>query len=405
VAVSSRFKHVEHLLDERTRRVLAAAEAKVAGRGGIDAVARATGVARRTVQRGLLELGEAASSVEVVPGRIRRPGGGRKRADAKDPELLPALERLVAPATRGDPMSPLRWTSKSTDRLARELTAQGHPVGARTVARLLEQLGFSLQANQKSLEGRSSNPDRNAQFEFINLQASQRLQEREPVISVDTKKKELIGDFGNGGREYQPKGSPESVNVHDFITDSQGRATPYGVYDVGDNSGWVSVGTDHDTAAFAVETIRRWWQSMGTVAYPNATKLMITADCGGSNGARLRLWKMELQRFADELAMPITVCHFPPGTSKWNKIEHRLFSHITMNWRGKPLVSHEAMVQLIANTTTKTGLKVKAALDTGSYPKGRSVSKREMKDLNMQMIGPHEGWAYTISPRPQNRAS
>lgn len=405
MAVSSRFKHVEHLLDERTRRVLAAAEAKVAGRGGIDAVARATGVARRTVQRGLLELGEEASSVEAGPGRIRRPGGGRKRADAKDPELLPALERLVAPATRGDPMSPLRWTSKSTDRLARELTAQGHPVGARTVARLLEQLGFSLQANQKSLEGRSSNPDRNAQFEFINLQASQRLQEREPVISVDTKKKELIGDFRNGGREYQPKGSPESVNVHDFITDSQGRATPYGVYDVGDNSGWVSVGTDHDTAAFAVETIRRWWQSMGTVAYPNATKLMITADCGGSNGARLRLWKMELQRFADELAMPITVCHFPPGTSKWNKIEHRLFSHITMNWRGKPLVSHEAMVQLIANTTTKTGLKVKAALDTGSYPKGRSVSKREMKDLNMQMIGPHEGWAYTISPRPQNRAS
>ena len=400
MAVSSRFKHVEHLLDERTRRVLAAAEAKVAGRGGIDAVARATGVARRTVQRGLLELGEAASSVEVGPGRIRRPGGGRKRADAKDPELLPALERLVAPATRDDPMSPLRWTSKSTDRLARELTAQGHPVGARTVARLLEQLGFSLQANQKSLEGRSSNPDRNAQFEFINLQASQRLQEREPVISVDTKKKESIGDFRNGGREYQPKGSPESVNVHDFITDSQGRATPYGVYDVGDNSGWVSVGTDHDTAAFAVETIRRWWQSMGTVAYPNATKLMITADCGGSNGARLRLWKMELQRFADELAMPITVCHFPPGTSKWNKIEHRLFSHITMNWRGKPLVSHEAMVQLIANTTTKTGLKVKAALDTGSYPKGRSVSKREMKDLNMQMIGPHEGWAYTISPRP-----
>jgi DNA-binding phage protein len=402
VAVSSRFQHVEHLLDERTRRVLAAAEAKVAGRGGIDAVARATGVARRTVQRGLLELGETTSNGNVGPGRIRRPGGGRKRADAKDPELLPALERLVAPATRGDPMSPLRWTSKSTDRLARELTSQGHPVGARTVARLLEQLGFSLQANQKSLEGRSSNPDRNAQFEFINLRASQCMQEREPVISVDTKKKELIGKFRNGGREYQPKESPESVNVHDFITDSEGRATPYGVYDVGDNSAWVSVGTDHDTATFAVETIRRWWQSMGKAAYPNATKLMITADCGGSNGARLRLWKMELQRFADELAMPITVCHFPPGTSKWNKIEHRLFSHITMNWRGKPLVSHEAMVQLIANTSTKTGLKVKAALDTGTYPKGRSISKREMKGLNMQMIGPHEGWAYTISPRPLN---
>lgn len=298
-------------------------------------------------------------------------------------------------------MSPLRWTSKSTVHLAEELTAQGHPVGARTVARLLAQMGFSLQANQKSLEGRSSNPDRNAQFEFINQQATQRLQEQEPVISVDTKKKELIGNFRNGGREYRPKADPEQVNVHDFITDSMGRATPYGVYDVGDNSGWVSVGTDHDTAAFAAETIRRWWLSMGKPTYPHATKLMVTADCGGSNGARLRLWKIEIQRLADELAMPITVCHFPPGTSKWNKIEHRLFSHISMNWRGKPLVSHEAMVQLIANTTTKAGLKVKAALDTGSYPKGRSVSKREMKELNMVMIGPHEGWAYTISPRPR----
>jgi hypothetical protein len=399
VAVSSRFKHVEHLLDERTRRVLAAAEAKVAGRGGIEAVARATGVARRTVQRGLRELAGRASAEGPEQGRIRRPGAGRKRADAKDPELLPALERLVAPATRGDPMSPLCWTSKSTVRLAQELTAQGHPVGARTVARLLVQLGYSLQANQKSLEGRSANPDRNAQFEFIDQQATQRLAEREPVISVDTKKKELIGEFRNNGREYQPKGCPSHVNVHDFITDSQGRVTPYGVYDIGENAGWVSVGTDHDTASFAVETIRRWWASMGKPAYPRATSLMITADCGGSNGARLRLWKIEIQRLADELAMPITVCHFPPGTSKWNKIEHRLFSHITMNWRGKPLVSHEAMVQLIANTTTRTGLKVKAALDRGSYPKGRSVSKREMKEVSLEMIGPHEGWAYTISPR------
>jgi hypothetical protein len=302
-------------------------------------------------------------------------------------------------------MSPLCWTSKSTVRLAEELTAQGHPVGARTVARLLVQLGYSLQANQKSLEGRSANPDRNAQFEFINQQASQRLAEREPVISVDTKKKELIGEFRNNGREYQPKGSPPQVNVHDFITDSQGRVTPYGVYDIGENAGWVSVGTDHDTGAFAVETIRRWWTSMGKLAYPNAASLMITADCGGSNGARLRLWKIELQRLADELALPITVCHFPPGTSKWNKIEHRLFSHITMNWRGKPLVSHEAMVQLIANTTTKTGLKVKAALDPGSYPKGRSVSKKEMKEVRLEMIGPHEGWAYTIRPRQAIQAT
>jgi len=399
VAITSRFKHVERYLDERTRRVLAAAEAKAAGRGGISEVARSTGVSRSAIRSGLKELRFNDESVPADLSRVRRPGGGRKRADAKDPEMLPALERLVAPATRGDPMSPLRWTSKSTQNLADELTAQGHPASARTVARLLGVLGYSLQANQKSMEGRSSNPDRNAQFEFINQQAAERLAAGQPVISVDTKKKELIGEFRNGGREYQPKGLPEKVNVHDFPTDSLGRVTPYGVYDIAANVGWVNVGTDHDTATFAVESIRRWWNTMGTPTYPQAAGLMITADCGGSNGARLRLWKMELQRFADEFDMPITVCHFPPGTSKWNKIEHRLFSHITMNWRGKPLVSHEAIVNLIASTTTKTGLKVRAGLDRGQYPTGRAITKKEMREVNVESIGPHEGWAYVIRPR------
>jgi hypothetical protein len=303
-------------------------------------------LSRNTIARGLSDLTEASVG-GLASERIRRPGGGRKRADAKDAGLIPALQALVAPATRGDPMSPLCWTSKSTTKLAEELTAQGHPVSPRTVSRLLGVLGYSLQANQKSLEGRSSNPDRNAQFEFINATAAQRLAEGEPVISVDTKKKELIGDFRNGGKEYQPKGSPVPVQVHDFITDSLGRATPYGVYDLGSNTGWVSVGTDHDTASFAVASIRRWWNTMGEPVYGKAKTLTITADCGGSNGARLRLWKVELQALANDLGKPITVCHFPPGTSKWNRIEHRLFSHITMNWRGKPLVTHEAMVSLI----------------------------------------------------------
>jgi hypothetical protein len=401
VAISSRFRHIERYLDERTRRMLAAAEAKAAGRGGISGVAQVTGVSENTIRAGLKELVTSSPTPgsEDVSRRIRRPGGGRKKADSKDPDLLPVLERLVSPATRGDPMSPLRWTSKSTQKLAVELTAQGHGVSARTVARLLGVLGYSLQANQKSLEGRSSNPDRNAQFTFINQMASERLGAGQPVISVDTKKKELIGDFRNGGQEYHRKGNPTLVQVHDFISDSQGRATPYGVYDVGANNGWVSVGTDHDTATFAVETIRRWWNCMGKQTYPKADRVLITADGGGSNGSRLRLWKMEIQQLADELAMPITVCHFPPGTSKWNKIEHRLFSHITMNWRGKPLVSHEAIVNLIASTTTKTGLKVRAQLDTGTYPTGRSISKKAMKELQVEMIGPHEGWSYTIRPR------
>lgn len=400
MAITSRFQHVEPYLDERTRRVLAAAEAKAAGHGGISQVSRATGVSRGTIHAGLRDIA-TASDQPVVPDRIRRVGGGRKRADVKDPDLLPALEGLVAPSTRGDPMSPLRWTSKSTEHLASALKALGHTVSARTVARLLTVLGYSLQANQKSREGRSSNPDRNAQFEFINATASERLATGEPVISVDTKKKELIGDFRNGGKEYCPKGMPEKVQVHDFVSDSQGRVTPYGVYDVGGNSGWVSVGTDHDTATFAVETIRRWWRAMGKPAYPNATTLTITADCGGSNAARSRLWKRELQRFADEIGRPITVCHLPPGTSKWNKIEHRLFSHVTMNWRGKPLVSHEAIVNLIAATTTKKGLLVRAELDRAAYPAGTKVSNREMRELNIETIGPRPGWSYIIRPRPE----
>jgi hypothetical protein len=398
VAVTSRFRDLEPFLDERTRRIVAAAEVRAAGHAQGRATARATGLSRNTIARGLSDL-DSTSVGGPVSERIRQPGGGRKRADVKDAGLLPALQALVAPATRGDPMSPLCWTSKSTTKLAEELTAQGHPVSPRTVSRLLGVLGYSLQANQKSLEGRSANPDRNAQFEFINATAAQRLADGEPVISVDTKKKELIGNFRNGGKEYQPKGSPVPVQVHDFITDGLGRATPYGIYDIGSNTGWVSVGTDHDTASFAVASIRRWWHTMGEPVYGKAKTLTITADCGGSNGARLRLWKIELQALANDIGKPITVCHFPPGTSKWNRIEHRLFSHITMNWRGKPLVTHEAMVSLIAATTTKTGLKVRSEIDRSAYPAGRKIKNREMKEINLTMVGPHPGWAYTISPK------
>jgi len=398
VAITSRFKDLEPYLDERTRRVIAAAEAKVAGRGGISAVANCTGMSRSTIHQGLKEIEGGGTS----HSRIRRPGGGRKRADAKDPELLPALEKLVAPATRGDPMSPLCWTSKSTEHLAAALRSQGHAVSPRTVARLLQVLGYSLQANRKSREIRSSHPDRNAQFEFINQTATDRMLEGNPVVSVDTKKKELIGDFRNSGKEYQPKESPELVQVHDFITDSLGRVTPYGVYDMGDNSAWVSVGTDHDTALFAVETLRRWWLSMGQQRHPQATCLTVTADSGGSNAARSRLWKRELQKFSNEIRMPITVCHLPPGTSKWNKIEHRLFAHVTMNWRGKPLISHEAIVNLIASTTTKSGLTVRCELDTAKYELGTKVSNKEMRDLNVEYIGPHVGWSYVIRPQAEN---
>jgi transposase len=396
--IKQRFTSLEPFLDERLRRLHAAAEAKAVGYGGVSAVARATGVSRRAIALGLQELAEpAAASVK----RIRQPGGGRKRTVAKDATLLHDLAQLVEPVSRGDPESPLRWTCKSVRKLADELNRQGHQVSHRVVAELLQELGFSLQANRKMREG-ASHPDRNAQFEHINAQVQAYQSAGQPVISVDPKKKELIGDFKNGGREWRPQGDPETVRVHDFVIPELGKATPYGVYDVTHNLGWVNVGIDHDTASFAVESIRRWWQLMGQPRYPNAQRLLITADGGGSNGSRLRLWKIELQKLADATGLEIAVCHLPPGTSKWNKIEHRLFSYISQNWRGKPLISHEVIVNLIAATTTKTGLKVRCQLDTQSYPKGIVVSDDELAQVNLQPADFHGEWNYVISPRTKS---
>jgi transposase len=395
IAIKQRFEALAPLLDERGRRRLAAAEARSAGHGGVMAVAKITGVARSTIGRALKEL-----RGEVPPpprDRVRRPGGGRKPLTASDPTLLPDLQKLVDPVTRGDPMAPLRWTAKSLSKLAAELQGLGHRVSPNVVAKLLRQLGFSLQANRKTREG-ADHPDRDAQFEYINRQTMAALAADAPAISVDTKKKELVGDFKNGGREYHPKGQPEEVRVHDFKIPDLGRASPYGVYDIGDNTGWVSVGMDHDTGSFAVNAIRRWWQTMGRQRYPTAKSLLINADCGGSNGARLRLWKYELQNLADELGLTITVCHLPPGTSKWNKIEHRLFSFITQNWRGRPLVSYQTIVQLIAATTTKTGLTVKSEIDTNTYPAGVKITDAQMDQLNLQRHDFHGDWNYTIQP-------
>jgi transposase len=393
--IRQRFEALAPLLDERGRRRFAAAEARTAGFGGVQAVSKITGMARSTIGRALKELlGEAPPPPR---GRIRRPGGGRKPKTELDPTLLPDLERLVDPATRGDPMSALRWTSKSADKLTRELRELGHKVGPTLVSKLLKQLGYSLQANRKTLEG-ADHPDRDAQFEYINQLTQAALAADEPAISVDTKKKELVGDFRNGGKEYQPKGQPEKVRVHDFKIPELGRASPYGVYDIGDNKGWVSVGMDHDTGSFAVNAIRRWWQTMGQARYPTATSLLINADGGGSNGARLRLWKYELQNLADELDLTITVCHLPPGTSKWNKIEHRLFSFITQNWRGRPLVSYQTIVQLIAATTTKTGLEVRSELDTNTYPAGVRITDEQMNRVHLQRHDFHGEWNYTIRP-------
>ena len=397
------------MLDERSRRRFAAAEAKSAGRGGVAAVARVTGMARSTIIRGLAELGVDSSDATasgVPAGRIRRPGGGRKKLTQTDPTLLADLNGLVAATTRGDPQAPLLWTSRSLRNLANALQTMGHRISHYVVADLLRGLNYSLQANRKMRDG-THNPDRDAQFGYINAQVTAALEAGEPAISVDTKKKELVGDFKNAGRELRSKGDPEPVRVHDFkITSSAlavdpelGRASPYGVYDIAGNTGWVSVGIDHDTSAFAVQAIRRWWQSMGCMRYPTARSLLITADCGGSNGVRVRLWKRELQALADELAIAITVCHLPPGTSKWNRIEHKLFSFITQNWRGKPLVSYQTIVQLIAATTTRTGLNVKAEIDHASYPAGIKVTDAEMAALN---ISPHEfhgEWNYTFEPR------
>jgi len=396
--IRRRFRLIAAHLDERMRRLVAAAEAAAMGFGGVSIVARATGVSRRAIRIGATELRQKPRAVGGA-GRVRRPGGGRKKAVHQDLTLLRDLEALIEPVTRGDPESPLRWTAKSMRRLAAELQRQGHRTSHRMVAEMLHELGYSLQANAKTIEG-ARHPDRNAQFEYINEKVRKFLAQREPVISVDTKKKELVGEFKNVGRELRPQGQPENVRVHDFVIPELGRAIPYGVYDLGSNTGWVSVGIDHDTAEFAVETIRRWWRWMGQKYYPQAKRLLITADAGGSNGSRLRLWKTEIQNLADELKIPIAICHFPPGTSKWNRIEHRLFSFISQNWRGKPLISHAVIIKLIAATRTKAGLKVRARLDTNSYREGIKVSRAELENVRLRPDSFHGDWNYTILPHP-----
>jgi hypothetical protein len=397
-AIALRYAALAPVLHERGRRRFAAAEARTAGRGGVLALTRITGLARSTIDRGLKELAGTAGR-EAGSGRVRRPGGGRKKLTETDPTLLADLQSLVEPTTRGDPMAPLLWTSRSLRNLADALQVMGHRIKHNVVADLLRQLDYSLQSNRKTREG-SDNPDRDAQFMYINAQMKAVLAAGQPAISVDTKKKELVGDFKNAGRELRPKGQPEPVRVHDFRIPELGRAVPYGVYDITGNTGWVSVGVDHDTASFAVNAIRSWWRMMGQARYPHARSLLITADCGGSNGARVRLWKRELQLLADELGLTITVCHLPPGTSKWNKIEHRLFSFITQNWRGKPLVSYQTLVQLIAGTTTRTGLNIKCIIDPNAYPAGVKVSDADMASINITPHEFHGEWNYTITPRP-----
>jgi transposase len=393
-AIAARFQALSPLVDERVRRLLAAAESQAIGKGGISAVARATGISRPVIRQGIAELKDPS---RLQPGRIRLPGGGRKKAVDKDATLKRDLETLLESTTRGDPEAPLRWTCKSVRQLTAELKRMKHQVSHQVVADLLHALGYSLQANRKTKEG-ANHPDRNAQFEHLNGKVKWAMQRRQPVISVDTKKKELIGDFKNNGREWRPQGQPERVRVHDFVDPELGRATPYGVYDMGRNSGWVSVGMDHDTAEFAVATIRRWWRSMGQPAYPEAKRLLITADAGGSNGSRLRLWKVELQKLADETGLRIAVCHFPPGTSKWNKIEHRLFSFISQNWRGQPLRSFETIVSLIAATTTANGLTVQAELDAQSYRAGIKVTDEALAQVNLLRDKFHGDWNYEIRP-------
>jgi Rhodopirellula transposase DDE domain len=395
-AIRDRYKLLSGQLDEKGRRLLAAAEAVTIGRGGIVLVAKATGMSPRSISAGIKQLQEKPGAPAKSSQRIRKPGGGRKKISAIDASLVKDLELLVEPFTRGDPQSPLRWTCKSVRLLADELNKMGHKVSYRTVARILKKLEYSLQGNVKTLEG-TSHPDRNTQFEYINKKAAEQLEAGNPVISVDTKKKELVGAFKNGGRELQPKGQPEKVNVHDFVQE-QGHAIPYGVLDLQNNEGWVSVGIDHDTSTFAVETIRRWWYDRGVQLYPHAKQLLITADGGGSNGSRVKLWKLELQNLADEVGFPIAVSHLPPGTSKWNKIEHRLFSFISQNWRGKPLISHAVIIQLIRGTKTRTGLKVHCQLDSNKYPIGKRFKKKDMSKINIAHDEFHGDWNYTIYP-------
>jgi hypothetical protein len=387
-------------MDERMRRLWAAAESRELGRGGIALVAGATGLARNTIVTGLKELGSPRAGGEEAkpPGRIRRPGGGRKRLAETSPDLLGVLESLVEPLARGDPGSTLRWTCKSTRALASEMKRRGYNIGERTVAKCLSELRYSLQGNRKTMEG-ASHPDRNAQFELINSRSEKALKKGQPVISVDAKKKELVGEFKNPGRTWCPAGEPTPVNIHDFADPLLGKAIPYGVYDLGLNQGWVSVGIDHNTAEFACETIRRWWRRMGCKAYPGARELLIMADGGGSNASRSRLWKHSLQSFADETGMKISVCHFPPGTSKWNKIEHRMFSRITENWRGQPLSSLEVIVNLIAHTTTRTGLTIKAELDKNHYDTGVKISGQQMETLRLKPHAFHGDWNYALLPR------
>ena len=394
-AVAERFAAISPHLNERQRRLWAGAEARALGRGGITLVSRATGLSRPTLHKALSEL----KSPPLAEGRVRRKGGGRKPLRERDLELEAALDALVDPDSRGDPMSPLRWTCKSTGQLALALTRGGHPVSADTVGTMLKEAGYRLQANVKTKEG-SQHPDRDAQFRYLNEQAREFRDAGLPVVSVDAKKKELIGEFKNVGREWEPKGRPVEVRVHDFLLPELGKAIPYGIYDLERNLGWVNVGQDHETAAFAVESLRRWWRGDGVFAYPEADQLLICADGGGSNGYRVRLWKYELSKLAGETGLAITVCHLPPGTSKWNKIEHRLFSHISMNWRGRPLTSHQVVVELIGATTTKQGLRVHAERDTGIYPKDVTVSDASMSEIDLQAHAWHGEWNYTIRPRP-----
>lgn len=397
-AARKRYREMEPVLNEQSLRRFVALEAQALGRGGVSLMARISGLARSTIYHGLSDIRD---NVSAPAGRVRKQGGGRKKKSSQDPTLVADLRRLVEPATRGDPMQALLWTTRSLRNLVNGLAEKGHRVCPTVVGDLLRDMGYSLQANSKTREG-DQHIDRDAQFEYINRQAKAFLAANEPVISVDTKKKELVGNFKNNGREWRRQGSPELVNIHDFIDPKLKRAVPYGVYDITNNIGWVSVGTDHDTATFAVNAIRRWWRTMGKKRHPKAERLMITADGGGSNGCRVRLWKVELQKLANELKLPITVCHLPPGTSKWNKIEHRLFSFITINWRGKPLRSYRTIVQLIAATTTDAGLKVRAELDENKYPKAFKVSDAQLAVVNLSRHAFHGDWNYTISPSRKN---